>query len=64
MRIFINLTNNQIHDCLAINKLSNTIMVPTWISNSSSSLIDPIIVSEPSFYDSGTLTVDNSIGMF
>ena len=58
----INLTNNRIRDCLAIFNLSNVIKEPTRISVNSSTLIDPIIVSDAcQVFDSGTITVDNSI---
>ena len=59
---FIKLTNKRMRDCLAIFNLPNVIKEPTRISVNSSTLIDPIIVSDAcQVCDSGTITLDNSI---
>ena len=56
------ITNNRIRDCLAIFNLSNVIKEPTRISVNTSTLIDPIIVIDAcQVFDSGSITVDNSI---
>ena len=60
---FINLTNYQICDCLAILfNLSNVIKEPTRISGYAGTLIDPIIVSDAcQVFGSDTIAEDNSI---
>ena len=59
---FTNLTNVQLRDCLALFNLTNVIDEPTRITDYSSSLIDPILVSDAcSVLDSGVIPVENVI---
>ena len=59
---FINLSNMQILDYLTLFNLTNVINEPTRISANSSTLIDPIIVSDAcQVLDSGTISVANSV---
>ena len=59
---FTNLTNVQLRDCLALFNLTNVIDEPTKITDYSSSLIDPIPVSDAcSVLDSGVIPVENAI---
>ena len=58
---FLNLRNVQLADCLYLFSLRNVINV-TRVSDTASSLIDPVIVSDScDVLDSGVLAVDNSI---
>ena len=59
---FLNLSNYEILDCLTLFNLSNVINEPTRVSGNSSTLIDPILVSDACrVLDAGTISVDNSI---
>ena len=59
---FINLSNRRLLDFLTIYNLRNILREPTRIVGNSSSLIDPIIVSDGcQILDCGTLDVDNTI---
>ena len=60
---FINFTNIQLRDCLSLFNLTNVIInEPTRIAENSSTLIDPVLVSDAcTVLDSGTLTIDNTI---
>lgn len=59
---FLNLTNTQLRDCMALYNLKNVISGPTRVTVNSSTLIDPVIVSDAfSVLDSGTLDVDGFI---
>ena len=59
---FINLSNTQILDCPTLFNLTNVIQEPTRIFGNSSTLIDPIIVSDAcQVLGSGTISVDNSV---
>lgn len=56
---FSNLTNIQLRDCLSIYNLRNVIQSPTRVTENSSTLIDPVIVSDACIVlDSGTIDVD------
>ena len=43
---FLNLTNSQMKDCLTIFSLRNVLNEPTRVTINSSTLIDPVIVSD------------------
>ena len=59
---FINFTNIQLRDCLSLFNLTNVINEPTRIAENSTTLIDPVLVSDAcTVLDSGTLTIDNAI---
>ena len=59
---FINFTNIQLRDCLSLFNLTNVINEPTRIAENSTTLIDPVLVSDAcTVLDSGTLTIDNTI---
>ena len=59
---FLNLSNYEILDCLTLFNLSNVIKEPTRVTGNSSTLIDPILVSDACrVLDAGTISVDNSI---
>ncbi|MEW8548488.1 MAG: reverse transcriptase family protein [Candidatus Thiodiazotropha sp.] len=59
---FINLSNNQLRDCLSLFSLTNVITEPTRISANSTTLIDPVLVTDACcVLDSGTLSVDEQI---
>ena len=59
---FLNLSNYEILDCLTLFNLSNVIKEPTRVPGNSSTLIDPILVSDVCrVLDAVTISVDNSI---
>ena len=59
---FINFTNIQLRDGLSLFNLTNVINEPTRIAENSTTLIDPVLVSDTcTVLDSGTLTIDNTI---
>ena len=59
---FNNLSNNLLKDCLSLFNFTNVIKEPTRVVLNTSSLIDPIIVSDTcSVLDSGVIIVDEFI---
>ena len=58
----INFTNIQLRDCLSLFNLTNVINEPTRIAENSTTLIDPVLVSDAcTVLVSGILTIDNTI---
>ena len=59
---FLTLTNVQLRDCLSLFSLTNVIKEPTRITSNSSTLIDPIIVSDTCIIlNSGTISAESEI---
>lgn len=59
---FLNMQNTQLRDCLSLFNLTNVIEEPTRVTENSSTLIDPIIVSDNcKVLDSGTMDVDEYV---
>ena len=59
---FSNLTNIQLRDCMSLFDLRNVISEPTRVAADSSTLIDPVIVSDACIVlDSGTMDVDEFV---
>ena len=59
---FLNITNSQIKDCLSIFSLRNVLNETARVTINSSTLIDPVIVSDAcTVLDSGTMDVDEFI---
>lgn len=59
---FLNLTNSQLRDCMSLFNLTNVIKEPTRTVGTSSTLIDPILVSDACFvHDAGTIPVAHLI---
>ena len=59
---FSNLTNFQLRDCISLFNLRNVITEPTRVTANSSTLIDPVIVSDACIVlDSGTMDVDEFV---
>ena len=59
---FSNLTNFQLRDCISLFNLRNVITDPTRVTANSSTLIDPVIVSDACIVlDSGTMDVDEFV---
>ena len=59
---FSNMTNIQLRDCMSLFDLRNVISEPTRVAADSSTLIDPVIVSDACIVlDSGTMDVDEFV---
>ena len=59
---FINFTNIKLRYGLSLFNLTNVINEQTRIAENSTTLIDPVLVSDAcTVLDSGTLTIDNTI---